>query len=173
MSVSRISDSAVAVAARDLLATEFSREFITPFRALCADDRFLVAEAAVLLVFLRVGLWKLSFATTRRVLNCCLSQNQARAGLRGHATVGRIASAVTGVARRLPARPTCLVEALAVEAMLRRRGFAPTLRVGVREPGSGSMPLDAHAWVECAGSVVIGRLANLADYAVFPVPKAE
>lgn len=143
------------------------------FRALCADDRVLVLEAAVLLVLLRVGLWNLSFATTRRVLNSYSSPKQTPAGFRAHQTVSRIAWAVSAVARRLPARTTCLVEALAGEAMLRRRGLAPTLRIGVREPGSGPTPLDAHAWVECAGSVVIGGLANLADYAVFSVPKAE
>jgi hypothetical protein len=143
------------------------------FRALCADDRFLALEAAMLLVLLRIGLWTLSFATTRRVLNRYSSRNQAPVGPQVHQTVSRIAWAVSAVARRLPFRTTCLVEALAAEAMLRRRGFAPTLRIGVREPGFGQTPLDAHAWVECAGSVVIGRLANLADYAVFPVPKAE
>ena len=101
------------------------------------------------------------------------SQNQAPAGLRAHQTVSRIAWAVSAVARRLPSRTTCLVEALAAEAMLRRRGFAPTLRIGVREPGSDATLLEAHAWVECAGSVVIGGRANLADYAVFSEPRVE
>jgi hypothetical protein len=138
-----------------------------------AHDRFLLTEAAVLLVLLRVGLRLLSFASVRRFVDRYSSWNQAPAGLWVRETIGHIASAVTAVARRLPSRTTCLVEALAVEAMLRRRGFAPTLRFGTRRPGSGATLLEAHAWVECAGSVVIGGLADLADYAVFSRSRNE
>jgi hypothetical protein len=114
----------------------------------------------------------LSFATTRRLLNRYASGGRAHAGLQADRAVRRIAWAVTAAARRLPSRTTCLVEALAADAMLRRRGFASTLRIGVREPAA-AVPLDAHAWVECEGSVVIGELANLSDYVVFSERKNE
>jgi hypothetical protein len=149
-----------------------TRQIIT-FRALRGDDRFLAAEAAVLVVLLRVGLRLLSFVSVRRLVDRYSSWHQAPAGLWAHETIGRIAAAVTAVARRLPSGTTCLVEALAVEAMLRRRGFEPTLQFGTRRPGSGATLLEAHAWVECAGSVVVGGLADLADYAVLSPSRNE
>ena len=65
--------------------------------------------------------------------------------------------------RRVPGT-TCLVEALAAHCMLRRRGYVPALKIGVRR--GAVMSLDAHAWVECEGDVVIGTTPALAEYAV-------
>jgi hypothetical protein len=143
------------------------------FRTLRADDRFLATEAGVLVVLLRVGLRLLPFVLVRRLVDRYSSWNQAPTGVWADETIGPVASAVTAVARRLPSGTTCLVEALAVEAMLRRRGFAPTLRFGTRRPGSGATRLEAHAWVECAGSIVIGGLTDLADYAVFSRSRSQ
>ncbi len=64
------------------------------------------------------------------------------------ARLWRLAGAV---ARRLPRRPTCLAQALAVGWMLRRRGIATTLRFGVRVADG---VFTAHAWLECAGRIV-------------------
>lgn len=73
---------------------------------------------------------------------------------------------MSAVARRVPAFRTCLVEALAAHAMLRRRGFPSELRLGVRTPGSQAASLVAHAWVECDGVVVVGDDRDLPQYAV-------
>jgi Transglutaminase-like superfamily len=145
----------------------------TAFTAWCPRDHVLLTEAAVLVALLHVGLATLSCATTRRLLHRRSSRSRMPEGSRAHETIRAIAAAVIAVARRLPLPTTCLVEALAVEAMLRRRGFAPALRIGVREPGSGATPLEAHAWVECAGAVVVGGLPNLAEYAVLSRSKHE
>jgi hypothetical protein len=48
--------------------------------------------------------------------------------------------------------------------MLRRRGHAAALKVGVRR--GAALSIDAHAWVECSGTVVIGTTPELAEYAV-------
>jgi hypothetical protein len=79
--------------------------------------------------------------------------------------VARIAWAVNAVGKRLTGT-TCLVEALAADSMLRRHGHVPTLRLGVHDDGSVQSRLDAHAWVECGGMVVTGRIDNLQNYAV-------
>jgi transglutaminase superfamily protein len=64
--------------------------------------------------------------------------------------VGRV---VTAVARRLPWHPTCLRQALAVQRMLRRRGIASRLHLGVAGAGVNA----AHAWVTVDGRPVVGR----------------
>jgi Transglutaminase-like superfamily len=83
----------------------------------------------------------------------------------GGASPSAIAWAVGAVARRYHARPTCLVEALAADVMLRRRQYPSALHLGVRKMDNCSRPLDGHAWVECEGSIVVGHLDNLAIYA--------
>lgn len=49
--------------------------------------------------------------------------------------------------RLLPVDATCLRESLVLYALLRRRGAAPKLCLGVKKDNGR---LDAHAWVECA-----------------------
>ena len=50
--------------------------------------------------------------------------------------------------RLLPVKATCLRESLVLYALLRRRGAAPRLCVGVKKDGA---QLKAHAWVACDG----------------------
>lgn len=58
--------------------------------------------------------------------------------------------------RRGTITATCLRQSLLIYGLLRRRGFAPELKIGVRKEGAG---FDAHAWVELQG-VALGQ-ANL------------
>jgi len=51
-------------------------------------------------------------------------------------------------ARYCPGGASCLVRSLALVGLMRRRGFAAELRVGV---GKTSPRLEAHAWVELDG----------------------
>jgi hypothetical protein len=59
-----------------------------------------------------------------------------------------------GVAGRLVPGTTCLVRALAAQALLARRGHASQLRLGVAR-GSGRA-FEAHAWLEQDGRVLVG-----------------
>jgi hypothetical protein len=61
----------------------------------------------------------------------------------------------------LPA--TCLRQSLLIYWLLRRRGFDPELKLGVRKEQAG---FDAHAWVELQG-VALGQ----ADLAHSPFPE--
>ena len=132
--------------------------------ALSVGDFLLAAEAAVLLGFVWVGLSTLPFSTLSRLLNRCCGRN-GRGPRSSRAPLRRVTWAVTAVGRRLPAVGTCVVEALAADAMLRRRGYACELRFGVQPPGDGSTALRAHAWIEHRGVVVLGEVENLPDYA--------
>jgi Transglutaminase-like superfamily len=55
---------------------------------------------------------------------------------------------VAAAYRLMPIGATCLRESLVLYGLLRRRGGAPRLCVGVKKDGNG---LAAHAWIECAG----------------------
>jgi hypothetical protein len=65
----------------------------------------------------------------------------------------RLAELASIAGRRGVFTATCLPQALLVESILRRRGFSPELRVGVRKQADA---LDAHAWVELDG-VALGQ----------------
>lgn len=145
-------------------------ESLLRYRALGAADRSLVVEAAILLAVARIGLAAVHFP----VLRCALDRAVRIFGHPGDQSVSpvpRLTWAVAAVARRRPFRSTCLVEALAVDAMLRRRGYASEIRFGVRPPGGGE--LAGHAWVEHDGRVVSGALGDLDEYSVLSARGAE
>ena len=76
----------------------------------------------------------------------------------------RVGRAVELVAARLPWRPTCLPQAIATRAMLRRRGIPCETHLGVVE----TRPLAAHAWVTVNGVVVQGgTVAGITEVAAF------
>nr|UXE46012.1 hypothetical protein Hi04_10k_c554_00011 [uncultured bacterium] len=87
-------------------------------------------------------------------------------------TPARIVWALQAVSRRLPGKNSCLVQALAAQAMLRQRGYASEFRIGVsgRDPTGA---IKAHAWVECDGRVVLGQLEDLNSYAVLTAPPPD
>lgn len=63
-------------------------------------------------------------------------------------------------ASRLPlsGRDSCLAQAIAAQAMLRRRGIASTVYLGLaREARYG---LGAHAWVRSGGMILTGRAGH-------------
>ena len=82
----------------------------------------------------------------------------------------RIASLVNIAALHGPFPSTCLTRSLLLGWMLRRRGVASRLRLGVRLTEG---VLDAHAWVEYAGKPINDRLDVIGQYAIFAeVPSA-
>lgn len=65
----------------------------------------------------------------------------------------RLGRDIEAIARRLPWHPRCLVQAVAAQRLLRRRGLPAVVHLAVT-PGS---QLEAHAWVSSQGRPVVGR----------------
>jgi len=123
-----------------------------------------LAQAAGLVVIIRIALAVFPVRTVtgslRRAARWLRSAHPASA-----AYERRVVWAVSAVARRLlPERP-CLTQALAVQFLLARRGYRPTLHIGVSKEGE---TLAAHAWVERDGQVLIGGRASRLRYRAFP-----
>jgi len=74
-------------------------------------------------------------------------------------SVERLAWAV-GVASRFVPKATCLAKALAVYVLLQQAGHEVFLHIGVNGKEGG---LEAHAWVESQGRVLIGG-SNIGNY---------
>jgi hypothetical protein len=146
---------------------------LTAYRRLASLDRarrHLLIEAVASLTIVWVGLRLLPFLKLQRLLDGWVALPIVRRDGRGiPELIESVNWAITVVAARFSAA-TCLVQALAAAAMLRRRGLACRLRLGVRTRGEGGARIEAHAWVECDGRVAIGNVAHLSELAVMPSP---
>ena len=114
--------------------------------ALDTSDRILIVRALGWVLLARVGLWFVPFSRLRAVADR-VTQGGRPADPR------RIAWAVEAIAWRIP-RASCLTQALAADAMLRRSGRLPNLQIGVVKDRD---LLEAHAWVELDGTVLVGN----------------
>lgn len=82
----------------------------------------------------------------------------------------RVCRNVMAVSRRLfPDRP-CLVQALAARWLLARRGIAADLHIGVLKNDGA---LEAHAWLERSGRVLVGGAASPAVFHPLFGPRAS
>ena len=122
-----------------------------------ASECWLLARACVLVAVVRVCLWLLPFRRVQRISEGLMS----RASSRTATSTERVAWAVRTSSRYIP-KASCLTQAMATQVMLSRRGIPHQLRIGVAKSEEGK--LEAHAWVESDGCVVIGGLPDLARY---------
>ncbi len=125
--------------------------------ALPANERRLVVKAALLLGVIRLGLRLLPFRTLWRLLNQAPRASIALPAP-NHLSPDRIAWAVTVASPYLLSVRPCLSQALAVHLLLVRRGYPARLHLGVARGERGQV--QAHAWVETDGRVVIGGSAS-------------
>jgi hypothetical protein len=132
--------------------------------SLDGSDRRLILEAASLMILISAGLRLLRLRTLFWILDCYVKRTASIAGLDHHG-VARVRWAITAIADRFPSA-TCLVRALAADALIRRRGLESVVRIGVRIHRNSTVPFEAHAWVECHGVVVIGDLDHLSTLKV-------
>lgn len=129
------------------------------FLSLSSRDRRLLIKAALLLGIIRLGLWLLVFQTLRGLL---LRVRWKSTGLSeaDPLSLERIAWAIRVAGRYIPG-VTCLVQALAAQVLLEQEGHPSCLRIGVAKDKNGR--LQAHAWTESGGKVVVGG-GNLSSY---------
>jgi Transglutaminase-like superfamily len=126
------------------------RSRIARFRSLPPSDRTLFLIALLAIASVRVVLWLTSFRSLHRSLARIARPHGSPDPTPGEAD--RIGWAVGSAARFVP-DATCLPQALTAEAILRRRGHPADLRLGVRRGPDG---IEAHAWVESYGRVIVG-----------------
>jgi Transglutaminase-like superfamily len=125
------------------------------FLALSKRERTLLLQALFLLVFERIGLRMMPFATVTHILSK-LAANRARTGdtVSDDIVRSQILWAVETAGRRVPFASTCLTRALAVQVLLARSGDQSDLRIGVTRDSNGKFL--AHAWLEKQGDILIG-----------------
>jgi hypothetical protein len=128
--------------------------------ALPDDERGVMLQAALLLPTVRLVQMSLSFKRWRPLLTRAAPVASKRL------TPAAIARAVDRARRGVPGVYTCLPVAYAGHLLLHRHGHASTVQVGVARDPDGKV--EAHAWVECEGRVLIGELPDLSRFVPFP-----
>lgn len=119
---------------------------------------FIIAGAAVVLIGCRITLRFVPFPALRRLLVFItpvkLETNTSGSDPDWAAWAVRTASCYLN--------SNCLSQALAAYILMASRRHPAQLRVGVRKGEHGR--LEAHAWVESAGRIIIGQRRDLSGY---------
>jgi hypothetical protein len=125
------------------------------------SDWSLLLEAALMLAWaaLRVRFLPFQRLVMARAPRHTLSATSA--------DLRRLCWSVEALSRRVPFRSKCLEQALALRAMLYRRGVASIIHYGIRNCGRSG--LAAHAWLSVDNRVIIGAnsAAHFAQVATF------
>jgi hypothetical protein len=142
---------------------------LSKFVALPAADRWLLAQAGLLVVSIRIGLWVLPFRWLKEFIGS-MGQGAAEPQGLNRDFPFKVAWTVQ-VSSQLVPRASCLTQALATQLMLARRGYQSNLRIGVMRDEGGKF--EAHAWVESQGVVIIGGRQDLTRYVPLPSLKGH
>jgi len=121
------------------------------FFRLPSVERRILIKAVTLLWVVRIGLWILPFQRLRTLLSMKAPTIGGTKPVPLRAE--RIARCVKVMSRFVPAA-TCLAQSLVTVKLLEDAGLPASLRIGVARDKSGE--LEAHAWVESKGRVIIG-----------------
>lgn len=124
---------------------------LVKFLRLPWSDRKVLLKAVALLWAVRIGLWCLPFQQLRALL--IRKSSNLRDDSAQFDRIETIANSVRVMSRYVP-MATCLVQALVTVALLEQEGLPGSLRIGVARRSAAK--IEAHAWVESNGAVVIG-----------------
>ncbi len=127
------------------------------FVGLSSIDRRLLLSAALVLGLVGAALRLFSF---RRLLHLAdeLPQRFSKRANSLSPSSERIVWAVTAVSRRMPFGAGCLTQAFAAKILFACWGYPALMRIGVSRGEDGR--LEAHAWVETQGVIVVGAPAS-------------
>lgn len=137
---------------------------IRTFFRLPPSDRHLLVRTVLLLSGIRLALSILSLRTLRHLLTR-LAPEAAELDNAIRVPLDRIAWAI-GVGSRYVPGATCLAQALTGQVLLARYGHPADLHIGFARGEDGR--LQAHAWLESRGQVVVGGTQDLSRFARLP-----
>ena len=137
------------------------------FSSLSPCQQHRLVRTLLLVIAIRAALLTIGFKRIRRMV-----ERVSTPGGASRKDSSEIAVIIADVSRmvcasaRLVPGATCLTRALAAQALLRYEGLHSTIRIGVA-PASDAQRFRAHAWLVCAGTVVVGGDV-MADFIPLP-----
>jgi hypothetical protein len=145
------------------------RKFGRVFKLSLPESILLLATFSVLAA-VRVGLFLLPFRILLQILGDISQTSRISTQVyRGTDAIRKVVWAVEVSSRYMPGGAKCLARALTTKVLLNWHGYTPDLRIGIAKSDHGQ--LEAHAWIEYQGRVVIGNLRDLTRF--IPLPSLE
>ena len=148
------------------------RTTLKRYRDRTPAERRAVWQAALLIGAIQTGLAVLPFRQVMRFVSRVATPPAARAKPSGEASQfdrDLAVWAVEAAGRRLLSKNPCLPKALAVMVLFRRGGEEAELHLGVaRSTVDAGGGVQAHAWVESGGEIVIGGDVPVDEYVRLP-----
>lgn len=138
---------------------------ILRFVRLAPQDRNLFLKAYILLIIVRLGLFLRSFNRLCKLLERFSSSNSSTVSDRP-LLIRRVAWAVDASCKLMPGSVKCLARAMTMKTLLDLHHCPSTLMIGVDK--NEVKQLEAHAWVEYEGHVVMGQLHDLNRFKPLP-----
>ena len=133
-------------------------------------ERRVLFYACLLLNGIRLGLWLFPFGFVRRSLTNFSSKWICSEPDRS-VSIYFIRWAVTFASRHTPGGAMCLVKALTTQVLLNRYGYPHHLHIGVAK--SIVCGIEAHAWIEYKGQVLMGASHDLSRFKPLSVAGAK
>lgn len=134
---------------------------LVKFYNLHKQEQKLLVQAYLLLNLIRLGLFFLPFQRLKKLLED-LSRFQKQ--VNSPITARFIARAIHYSARLSPGKVMCLAKALTTNTLMNIYDLPCQLNIGVAK--SENNHLEAHAWVEVEGRVIVGYLSDLSRFQV-------
>lgn len=131
------------------------------FLALSRSKKKLLLYAFVLLNGIRLALWMFPFGLVKRQL-AAVSTAWVCPAAKPPIALALIVKAVAIAGRHTPGKARCLVRALTTQALLNHYRYPHQLHIGVMKKADCSV--EAHAWIEYEGLVIVGGLDNLSEF---------
>ena len=132
--------------------------------------RLLLLRTFVLLSGIRLGLALLPFQKLRQIverLSHLTAYHQRPQEIeRTQQLIRQIIWAVEKSAQLMPGGAKCLAKALTTQVLMGRRGLDCEFKIGVAKSTEGT--LEAHAWIEVEGQVIMGALPDLERFTSLP-----
>ena len=134
-------------------------------------DFAIILRAFFILNFVRLGLFLLPFSVLQKLLDRDSYLSRSAKSRDCHIAIKKIVWAVNVSSRYTPGLVKCLARALTTQTLMKSCGYSPQLQIGVVKADDGK--LQAHAWIEHEGQVVIGNLSNLNTFVPMQLVKAN
>lgn len=138
--------------------------------ARAVGDRYLLFKTVLLLNAIRLGLWLLPFQRLCQLL-VKLSKPFFHPGKSPQLSKGKVVWVINAASLASPGQVKCLARAMASQILLTHAGYSTQLRIGVAITETGA--LEAHAWVEDQGRILIGDLQDLERFVPLPTFELE
>ena len=124
---------------------------LTRFWQLELRDKILFFQAVAWLAIARMMLAVFSFQRLSERLDAAASTRDTEPD---PDELRRVSFAISAAANNVPWRSDCFPQSIAARKLLRSRGYASTIHLGVERVGD--QELAGHAWVTCGDTVVTG-----------------